>query len=322
MRAGKSVWFWVRTHRKTYAAIIALVFGLQMVAIYSRLTSTTAVTTQDAVAAYREAQAEADQAAAQAEAAEPAAAPAVAQAAGPKTSGKSGAAPASQPECDWVCPTTFTAPERGVYEYFQCGLTTGQCTGAETEPPGRERFEAFSRDFPRRGQRTITVTGSRTWNNVHDYAEEHREEFDLAVDESGVYNSRYKVDIKVGPLPGGSDYHISPPMKLSQWPMREGLTWSGDWVDADSHKESEGHYDCKVVAKEEINVGGTKLRTWVVEMHLTLKGEVSGDVTVKLWLQPELRNTVQESYRQTLSTPQGGYEAYYMATLANATPTR
>lgn len=326
-RFGQSIWYWVRTHRKLYALLIAILFVLDLTAIYFRFNSTTVFTGNSAVQEFRKKQAAAD--AAQTQAPPPsqaqAAAPSSPTAAPAAKTSKGGAQNEPAAQCDWVCPTSFTPPENGVYRYFQCGRTSGQCTGdAASEPAGSEKFgseNAPPREFPRQGQRIITTTGPQSWTNEHVYAEEHREQFDLSVDPSGVYNSRYKVDIKFGLVAGGSDIRQQPPFKLTQWPMKLGLTWSGSWTDP--NRQGDADYNCKAIAKEELAIGGQKVKTWVAECRIHLKGpQINGDVLIRFWLSPELRNTAQELYDQTLSTPQGYYKGTWMATLSNLKPQR
>jgi hypothetical protein len=321
-RFGKSVWFWVRTHRKTFALFIAVVLALDMAALYNRFNSTTIVSSESAVEEFRQKQAQAE--AAQAAAPQAQATPAQPQQAGPaQPNVKAGAAaPQSQVQCDWVCPSSFAPPDNGVYRYFQCGRTEGQCTGDSSEPVGVESIGGLPpREFPRTGQRIVTTTGPQTFTNEHVYAQEHREQFDLNVDPSGVYNSRYKVDINFGPAGGGSDIRMQPPFKLTQWPLSLGLSWSGNWTD--TNRKGDGAYTCKAVSKDELNIGGTKVRTWAVDCQVQLKGpENTGQVLIKFWVAPELRTTVQELYDQKLTTPQGPYEGRWMVTLTNVKPSR
>jgi hypothetical protein len=321
-RFGKSVWFWVRTHRKTFALLIAVVFALDLTTLYYRFNSTTIVSSESAVDEFRQKQAQADAAQPAAPQGQPAAAQPQ-QAAPAQSKAKSGAgATQAQAQCDWVCPSSFTPPENGVYQYFQCGRTTGQCTGDPSEPAGVESIARLpAREFPRTGHRIVTTTGPQTFTNEHVYAEEHREQFDLAVDPSGVYNSRYKVEINFGPTGGGSEMRQQPPFKLTQWPLSQGLAWSGSWTD--SNRKGDADYGCKAVAKEELNIGGTKVRTWAIDCQIQLKGpENSGQVLIKFWVAPEFRTTVQELYDQKITTPQGPYDGRWMVTLANLKPSR
>jgi hypothetical protein len=322
-RFSESVWWWIRTHRRLYVLTLVAIFALDLAALYSLLGKTTIVASGDAVDEFR-----AKRKSAASSPGHATGAPAAPASPAPEDSGASGApaAPPSgepapgAPQCEWACMTTIAAPEEGVYEYFQCGRTSGQCTGAASEPEGRETFSnQLSRPFPRRGQRILTVTGERSWSNLHLYAEEHREEFDLSIDETGSYNHRYKVDIKFGPVAGGSDIRMNPPFRIGALPFAEGASWSGEWTD--SNRDADGAYSCATVAREELVIGGEPVRTWVGLCELELKGpRNTGKVIVKFWLSPERRLTVQETYDQNLDTPQGKYKGQWMVTLSNLNP--
>lgn len=312
----------MRTHPLLYAAIILLVLLVEGFVLYGRFSATTQFSPEQAVAEFRARQADAPAAAP-----EPGEDPSSPEAqqlgaeespqAGPKD--KTRSVPSPAPACEWACSTVNEPPVNGVYEYFQCGRTTGQCTGEESEPQGTESFGGLSRPFPRRGQRILSTTGANAWNNVHIYAEEHREEFDLSYENDAVLNHRYKVDIKVGPVSGGSDIRMQPPLKFAQFPMSLGQAWSGSFTDL--NRESDADYACSVAAREEIRVQTSRVRTWVVDCKLTLKGpKTKGDVNLRFWISPELRNTIQETYDEQLDTPQGPYAGKWMVTLASLTP--
>lgn len=313
---------------KSWLGIVLTVMLIaQGAALYERLTSTTAVDTADVLAEYRARQGEVDPSAtaeasgveaptSQTAVSQPSAVSAGAQGAQPQ-----GQAPAAQAaNCDWVCPTALEAPEPGVYSYFQCSRTAGQCTGSN-EPEGWEEIGGVRRSFKREGARYVTVSSKTHWNNVHFYADEHKEEFDLSIDSSGVYDSRYKVDISFGGIPGGIDIRQDPPFRITAFPLTEGQKWTGSWRDANG--EADADYTSEVVGKEELTIAGKTYRTWVIRHHLQFKGpENFGTADLKFWLSPELRQPVQELYDQKLDTPQGPYRAFWMVTLASPKPSR
>lgn len=307
-------------HKGRFALGIVAFIGLAGFAAYKQLSTSTPFTSEEAIERFR--------------AAEKLSPP-------PEASGVAEAIPATgEPEpiptakatraqspqagqptksCDWSCPTTTNPPENGTYEYYQCGRTSGQCDGSQAEPAGVESASGLNRDLPRVGQRTIQSSSDRSWLNRHFYSQEHIEEFDLSNDAAGVYNHSYKVDIRFGPIQGGSHLRMQPPIRFASWPMSVGLSWKGAWTD--SNREGDGDYECKVVSKEELRIASQPAKTWLLDCHLRLKGpKVSGDVLVKLWLNPEQRNTSQEYYEQSLQTPQGPYSSKWMVTLANLAP--
>lgn len=308
--------------------VLTVMLVAQGAALYERLTTTRAVDKADVLAEYRARQAKLDPSAtAEAPAGE---APPPEGIASQPSPGLSGRAQVAQPrtqapttpaaDCDWVCPTALEAPEPGVYSYFQCSRTAGQCTGSN-EPEGWEEIGGVRRSFKREGSRYVTVSSKTQWNNVHFYADEHKEEFDLSIDATGVYDSRYKVDISFGGIPGGIDIRQEPPFRITAFPLAEGKKWSGSWKDANG--EADADYTSEVVGKEEMTIGGKTYRTWVIKHHLQFKGPKNfGTTDLKFWLSPELRQTVQELYDQKLDGPQGPYRAFWMVTLIDPKPSR
>lgn len=204
---------WAAAHRWRYAALILAVVVLQGVVVYGVLTSTTEITTKQALEEFRRRQQEVSAA----EPVESSASPAPASVegpAGPTTSASKArgeAQPAAQPGCEWVCATNFSAPPAGVYDWFQCGKETGQCTGADTEAAGSESFGGLGRPLPRTGRRSIIVVSANRWTSYHQYADEHKEEFDLYVDPTGVFGERYKVDIKIARARGAATFAKTQP---------------------------------------------------------------------------------------------------------------
>lgn len=319
---------WARLHRLRFGAAILALLAVQSAAAYSRLTSTTAVESGDALAEFRARQASfppPDAAPSPGvpfeSGASPAPPPAPGAAPGPAAGKASAASPAPQ-ACDWACPSAFTPPERGVYSWFQCGKSSGQCSGAAGEPEATESVGGIPRTFPSEGTRTIIVTGASTWNNVHDYAEQHREEFDLTVDPSGVYNHRYKVDLTIAGRKESTDIRQVPPLRFAQWPMALGLAWTGEWKDPNGN--SDARYECRVAAKETLTIGGEAVRTWVVEANLHLLGpKTRGEVFLRLWLAPDYRMTVQEYYDQDIRNENDiPYRGRWTVTLKDLRPRR
>jgi hypothetical protein len=318
---------WATAYRRRLLVLAVVLLLVQMTAAYSTLTTTQEASFDAALEEFRERRASvaASPTPQQTEASQSKPSNAgPGRATGPAQSGgaaSSNPAAAQQPACEWACTTEIRPPEEGVYTWYTCGKEEGQCTGNDSEPRGSEEFGGLPRDLPRRGQRYVAITGTNTWNNVHIYAEEHREEFDLAVTAEGVFNSRYEVDIKVGPVGGGSDMRQQPPIQFVKFPLTDGLSWKGSWKDA--NEGTDGSYSCRVVGREVLTIGGVKVRTWVIEASLKLQGPDNvGDVNVRFWVSPENRQTVQEFYDQRIQTPQGPYRGKWMVTLANLEPRR
>lgn len=308
--------------------LILAVLLLQAGVTYVQLRQTSEVTTQDALAEFRKRVASAD-------VPSPSLTPTGGDAASaPGAAGVPavGATVASSPKpsptatCDWACFASVGPPEFGVYEYWQCDRPEGGC-GA-TSAPGFEKIGGIRRNFPLTGQRIISPGSSGKFNNLHLYAQDsdgrplHQEEFEMAVNEKGVFNHRYKVDITIGGHTETTDIIQQPYLQFISLPLSVGKSWSGEWKDANGYADA--RYTSTVTGKEELTIGGKKVRTWVVEAKMTLLGPKNrGEVKVVVWVAPEYRQTVQEHYDQKITNEQGiAYEGFWTVTLKNLQPSR
>lgn len=223
--------------------------------------------------------------------------------------------------CGSRCPGG-TLPRQGVFEWLQCGRTSGQCTGDDSEPQGSENIGGITRSFPRTGFRRIRISAADSWVVEHLYAEEHRETFHLSGDETGSYGHRYKVDITVLGYTRTIDIRESPPAQAVRFPLVEGDSWSGHWKD--SNGNADGNYTCTVLGRDTIVVGGRRIKTWVVRMNARLLGpQITGNFEMTLWVAPRLGTTVQEAYDQSLKVDgRFSYSGRWMTTLKDLRPIR
>ncbi|MGH2767787.1 MAG: hypothetical protein ACRDIF_02400, partial [Actinomycetota bacterium] len=211
-------------------------------------------------------------------------------------------------------------PDPGVYEWLQCGRSAGQCTGEASEPEASEAITGISRPLPRRGLRTIVVSGPSSWTLGHAYAAEHYEEAEVSRDASAFYFLRLRVDLSLLIQKMSVAIIHNPPLKGFQIPAAQGSSWGGRFDDAGGAAVAD--YSSTVVGKEEIEVGGQKIRTWLVETNVRLLGPMAnGDIQARLWFAPELGATVQEYKKQSLADAQGlTYSSEWMITLASLNP--
>lgn len=291
--------------------------------MYNRLTSATAVTTSQALKEFHERQASAGGP----QPGEPGGNPISTTSASPTPTVASPTAtgkPTATPTCDWACPASFTAPDAGVYEWITCAFEAEkkQCTGRSDEDEATESFgPGVTRPIPHEGQRIVTLKTPTLWTARHLYSEEHIEELDLMVDPTGVYMKRYLVDFDVPPVanPEPSEIKQNPPMKSVIFPTAAGQKWSGHW--ADDNKEADADYAAEVLAKEELTIGGRKLRTWVIEIRMNFLGpKTTGVAVVRLWVAPDVRQTVQERYDESLNHEGQAYTAKWMTTMKSTKP--
>lgn len=225
--------------------------------------------------------------------------------------------------CEWACFTSTTAPESGVYRYFQCGRVSGQCDGTPDEPQGEEggAFAGveLNRKFPRVGFRSLTREGTQGWRRTHLAHEENEQTFELTIDPSQVLVHRYMHSVTALGRTYAVDIRMRPPLVLVQIPPRDGQSWRGQWFD--TNRDGDGSYSVKVIGREEINIEGKRVRTWVGVLDIRLIGPSTiGKFSVKGWFSPESRDTVQEQYDIDITKDGNAYHGRWMVTLSSMNP--
>ncbi len=314
---------WASAHKLRFAGFLLVLALVQGYAVRSALTSSTAVTRTDAIEEFHQAKA---QAAEQQQAGEPAASPgAVANPTiaptsnVPVTSKARTTNPGPTAACDWTCPTTFASPQEGVFLYYHCGRSTGQCTGAD-EPEAIESVAGVKRPIPRQGYRRVIASSGNAWTNRHEYSREHIETFEMTIDQQGVFNHRYLVELEFGGIPDKFDIRQVPPMQLARFPIALDDNWKGSWKDP--NKTADGNYTVRVVGKEELNIGGKTVRTWKITATTELLGpRTFGRADLTLWYFAEKNLIVQEYYDQDVhDNTNVGFKGKWMATLASLNP--
>ncbi|MHB8507048.1 MAG: hypothetical protein ACYDGR_00150 [Candidatus Dormibacteria bacterium] len=235
------------------------------------------------------------------------------------TSASAGSSTVAAPgACDWACPSGHL-PEGGVYTWYQCGRTDGSCTGAADEPAAGESLAGQYRNFPREGLRTVTITGGDTYTVKHTYANEHQDTFELSTDGAAVYLHRYRVDITVAGVTRTTDIVQSPAPANFRFPLHVGQSWSGTWKDQNG--QGDAQYTVSVLDRQVIDVGGSPVKTWVVQFDTTLTGpHVTGRHTIKQWIAPQFGINVQDFYQENLNNDGIPYQGQWLMTLASLKP--
>ena len=331
----RSIWGWIGAHRLGSAAIaVGLLAALVAAVAYGGLRSTTPASKQEALERFRRrdvSPSPSPSALATASSnfgptAGPSAAVSIPVLRPPRSTGTTPSSnPTSSPKpCALDCPYRGP-PAEGVYTWFQCWRTAGQCTGEAGEAEASETFELIvpvTRPFPRTGVRTVTVSDPNHWSVAHSYAGEHRETFDLSGDGSGIRSSRYSADVSVLGLVTSTEIRQVPAFPAFEFPLMPGRTWSGHWDDPNGNVNA--NFTTSVVRQEELTIGGQAVQTWLVETHLDLLGpKTHGDADVKAWFAPQFSQSVQEAQEQSIVDARNiSYRATWMVTLANLRPQR
>lgn len=310
---------WASANKLRFAGFLLVLALVQGYAVRSALTSSTAVTRTDAIEEFHQAKAQAaEQQQAGELAANPGAVvtnPAIPTSNAPGTSKAKTANPAPM-ACDWTCPTTYSSPPEGAFLYYHCGRSTGQCTGAN-EPQANESVAGVERPIPRQGYRIVTRSSGSGWTNRHKYSDEHTEQFEMTIDQQGIFNHRYLVEMEFGGIPDQFDIRQVPGMQLARFPITLDDTWKGSWKDP--NKTADGSYTARIVGKEELNIGGKTVRTWKITATTELFGpRTFGRADLTLWYFAEKNLIVQEYYDQDVhDNTNVGFKGKWMATLAS-----
>ena len=197
---------------------------------------------------------------------------------------------------------SLKAPEPGVYSW-------------DTE--GWEKVDDFpTREYPSESQRIVESSG-RSWTNHHIFSSEHEEWFPLAISETGVRCSYFRMKLKVGPVTEDQTIEFATPVRFSVFPQKVGQTWEGSW-----EGDTSGTYTGKTLEHSTQRIGSEDVETWAVEIKMQMEGEVSGTVDVRLWISPKYRFTTKEIYK--LDHRSGGhrYRTESTITLQSVTPQR
>ena len=232
-------------------------------------------------------------------------------------------APSPTAPCGWDCPYQG-GPASGVYQWFQCGRTTGQCTGDQSEPQAIETIGLaipLARPLARSGVRTVTVTSPSGFTLAHAYESEHTETFDVAGDATGIYMTHLGTNVSVLGITSSTSIAQSPRFPVYLFPLAAGKSWWGHWDDQNHNAAAD--YTCTALDKTTLSIGGQQVQAWLVEARLHLLGPKSqGDVDVKTWFAPRYSQTVQEVWDDNLISGGVAYKAQWMSTLANLQPSR
>lgn len=233
-----------------------------------------------------------------------------------------GASAAATP-CGWDCPYQGP-PEAGVYQWFQCGATSGECTGDPGEPQAMETIillVPLTRALPRTGVRTVTGTGPNQWHLSHAYANEHHEDFDVSGGPSGIYSTQHSIEVSLLGIDNTTSIVQTPPFPAVLFPLAVGKTWSGHWKDSNGNADAD--YTSTVLDKTQLTIGGQLVQTWAVDWRFKLLGpKTTGDVDFKSWIAPRYSQTVQESQSENLTSGGTSYQGNWTITLASLQPSR
>jgi hypothetical protein len=88
------------------------------------------------------------------------------------------------------------------------------------------------------------------------------------------------------------EFKPNPPVMFLPYPLTKGQEWSWKMTSTDNATTVEGKF--KYLNDETINVGGTNLKTYVIQATITTAGDVTSKSDQTIWVSPDLRLSVKE----------------------------
>lgn len=176
-----------------------------------------------------------------------------------------------------------TRPGQGRYTFHNSGTRQSGASGPQSVDDDGTLDVAFSGDNE--------TTTSRTSSSSS------QSEFRFQAD--GVYLLRTTSQTPFGNF----EERFEPAQRTLAWPLAVGATWSGTY--RSEQYQTTGNYKFDVLRRENVEVLGRSLDTFVIRSRITASGQVSGNVDSTAWWSPELGMTVKRT-----SDVDGSYGAF------------
>jgi hypothetical protein len=199
-----------------------------------------------------------------------------------------------------VSNSTVGRPEEGVYSW---------------KVEGYEQAPGVRRDIPSRSSRVITYEGDSDWVEHHIFSKEKELWFGLGMSREGVYTTRARNYVKMGPVEIDRTVEFDPPVFVSRFPLELGQTWDGSWTGKTS-----GEYTAKTFEHGKLTIGGETVEVFGTEVVMNMEGEVSGTVITRSWVAPELRLVVKQYQKSDVKSGPGEYFSEWSGQLTSLHP--
>lgn len=192
-------------------------------------------------------------------------------------------------------------PPEGVYLY-------------DTE--GGERLQGVPvRPFPAVTRRYIYHRGAANeWGDHHLFLEERKSWAEYRFGPQGRLALSSRQYVQFGPQKEDRTIVFDPPALTSPVPWRSGQTWEGTYS-GKVHGDYRGRSEAK-----QMRLDGKTYEIWSDFIHLTMHGEVEGEVDVERWISPETGITFYEHYVAGAKVGAFTYSAEWKVRLRSVTP--
>ncbi|MGH2806518.1 MAG: hypothetical protein ACRDKT_04505 [Actinomycetota bacterium] len=182
---------------------------------------------------------------------------------------------------------------------------------------GYEQAPGVRRDLPRRSHRIITYEGDNAWQEHHIFSEQKEQWFDLQISRAGVATTAVRNRVEMGPVTVDRTVTYNPPCFVSRFPVRVGQTWEGSW----SGKTS-GTYVAKTFERTTLTIGGEQVDVYGTEVIMDLTGEVEGRVVTRSWVAPHYSLVVKQYQESKVRSGPGDYYSEWSGQVTSLHPQR
>lgn len=261
------------------------------------LSSTTPVSTESALEQFRA------EAGPQTSDSQPADTSSAAQTAEPPVAGPALPAP-RPPQSAASAPAeqNLTPPEPGVYLWHTNGFE---------EVPG------VRREMPDETNSILTHQGPDRWREHYRYSQEREQWLDLIISPAGVASPSVRNRVVIGPIVADRTVVFDPPAIFARFPSRVGDAWQGSFSG-----KTNGSYTGRTFENTTLRIGDEDLEVWASEVVMHMQGEVEGDVTVQVWINPLYRLAVKQHQIATIRNGPGTYHSEWTSLLKSVRPQR
>lgn len=191
------------------------------------------------------------------------------------------------------------SPDEGVYSW---------------DTDGWEEAGGARRSMPEESQRIVTHHDSG-WKQHHYFSEQREIWTTFESAERGAEISYQRNKVVFGPITNDSFIDFAPPMLVGPRALEVGQTWEGSW-----DGKTYGTYEGQTFERVVLDIGGTKVETFGVQVDIHLQGEQRGDVMAQVWIAPEYGMTVKEHFAQSVRASVGTYNAEWTMILKSLEP--
>jgi hypothetical protein len=204
--------------------------------------------------------------------------------------------------------TGGTVAAKGAYKPTDKGTYTYHATGKDSSPGLGERpvdtDEALKVDAPTGSDQKATRTDARggTTEQVRRFGNDGVRLVSQKITAQGVTK----------------EFKPSSPVMVLPYPLTKGQEWSWKMTSTDNATTVDAKF--KYVNDENIDVGGTSLKTYVIEATIVVSGDLKSTSKQTLWLSPDLRLSAQERDVTDGSFGQAAFHSETLRKLKSAKP--